>query len=156
MLGIEVSERTGSRLLDRVARPRPQTWKPFLSNHLAAAASMDFFTVPTLTGRILFVVVVLSHHRRRIVHVNVTDHPTATWAAQQLIDAFPDDTAPHWLHIIAAERISDWRRTRRTTDLRLPPEPSPQSPKSVVSITATTGARRKKPSCSSCEVFGVA
>ena len=59
---------------------------------------MDFFTVPTLTGRVLFVLVVLSHQRRRLVHVNVTEHPTATWAAQQLVDAFPDDTAPRWLH----------------------------------------------------------
>jgi hypothetical protein len=64
----------------------------------SAAASIDFFTVPTLTGRVLFVLVVLSHHRRRIVHVNVTDHPTATWSAQQVVDAFPDDTAPRWLH----------------------------------------------------------
>ena len=54
---------------------------------------MDFFTVPTLTGRVLFVVVVLSHHRRRILHVNTTAHPTAEWSAQQKVDAFPDDTA---------------------------------------------------------------
>ena len=59
---------------------------------------MDFFTVPTLTGRVLFVLVVLSHQRRRIVHVNVTDHQTANWSAQQVVDAFPDDTAPRWLH----------------------------------------------------------
>jgi putative transposase len=59
---------------------------------------MDFFTVPTLTGRVLFVLVVLSHHRRRIVHLNITDHPTATWSAQQVVEAFPDDTAPRWLH----------------------------------------------------------
>jgi putative transposase len=59
---------------------------------------MDFFTVPTLTGRVLFVLVVLSHHRRRIVHLNITDHPTTTWSAQQVVDAFPDDTAPRWLH----------------------------------------------------------
>jgi hypothetical protein len=98
MLGIAVSERTISRLLARTPRPRRQTWKTFLTNHLASAASMDFFTVPTLTGRILFVLVILSHHRRRIVHLNVTDHPTANWAAQQLIEAFPDDTAPRWLH----------------------------------------------------------
>ena len=59
--------------------------------------SNDFFAVPTLTGRVLFVFVVLMHHRRRIVHVNVTEHPTAVWTAQQLVDAFPDDTAPRWL-----------------------------------------------------------
>jgi integrase-like protein len=59
---------------------------------------MDFFTVSTLSGRVLFVLVVLAHHRRRIVHLNITDHPTAIWAAQQVVDAFPDDTAPRWLH----------------------------------------------------------
>jgi len=72
--------------------------RTFLTNHLASAASMDFFTVSTLTGRVLFVVVVLSHHRRRILHFNTTAHPTAEWAAQQVVEAFPDDTAPRWLH----------------------------------------------------------
>jgi putative transposase len=98
MLGVSVSERTVSRLLESRTVPPSQTWKTFLTNHLATAASMDFFTVPTLTGRVLFVVIVLSHVRRRIVHVNITEHPTAEWTAQQVIDAFPDDTAPKWLH----------------------------------------------------------
>jgi putative transposase len=97
-LGVDVSERTVSRLLERRPRPPSQTWRTFLANHVAGAASMDFFTVPTLTGRVLFVLVVLAHHRRGIVHVNITDRPTATWSAQQVVDAFPDDTAPRWLH----------------------------------------------------------
>jgi putative transposase len=97
-LGVRISERTVSRLLEPHTRPSPQTWKTFLANHLAFAASMDFFTVPTLTGRVLFVLIVLSHVRRRIVHFNVTEHPTAEWTAQQIVDAFPDDTAPRWLH----------------------------------------------------------
>ena len=97
-LGVDVSERTVSRLVTGVTRPPSQTWRTFLTNHLASAASMDFFTVPTLTGRVLFVVVVLSHHRRRILHLNTTAHPTAEWAAQQVVEAFPDDTAPCWLH----------------------------------------------------------
>ena len=58
---------------------------------------MDFFTVPTLTGRVLFVVVLLAHQRRRVVHLAITEHPTAAWTAQQVIEAFPDDTAPRWL-----------------------------------------------------------
>ena len=58
---------------------------------------MDFFTVSTLTGRLLFVFVVLSHHRRRILHVTCTARPTSAWAAQQLVEAFPNDTAPRWL-----------------------------------------------------------
>jgi putative transposase len=97
-LGVDLSERTVSRLLESRTRPRPQTWKTFLTNHLTAAAAVDFFTVPTLTGRVLFVLVVLSHGRRRIVHFNVTEHPTAVWTAQQVIEAFPNDTAPRWLH----------------------------------------------------------
>jgi hypothetical protein len=68
-----------------------------LTNHAVALVSMDFFTVPTVTGRLLFVLVLLAHHRRRIVHVAITDHPTAAWTAQQVIEAFPDDTAPRWL-----------------------------------------------------------
>jgi len=59
---------------------------------------MDFFTVPTLTGRVLFVLIVLSHLCRRIVHFNITEHPTAAWTAQQVVEAFPNDTAPTWLH----------------------------------------------------------
>ena len=96
-LGIEVSERTVSRLLRRRRRPPSQTWRTFLTNHAASLVSLDFFTVPTLTGRVLFVLVVLAHHRRRIVHFRITEHPTAAWTAQQIIEAFPDDTAPRWL-----------------------------------------------------------
>jgi len=96
-VGIEVSERTVSRLVRRLRRPPSQTWRTFLTNHVATLVSIDFFAVPTLTGRILFVFVVLQHHRRRIVHVNVTDYPTAAWTAQQLVEAFPDDTTPRWL-----------------------------------------------------------
>jgi putative transposase len=59
---------------------------------------MDFFTVPTLTGRVLFVLVVLSHARRRILHANITAHPTAEWTPQQVVDALPGDTAPRWIH----------------------------------------------------------
>jgi putative transposase len=109
-LGVEVSERTISRLLESRTRPPSQTWRTFLTNHLATAASMDFFTVPTLTGRVLFVVIVLSHVRRRIVHFNITEHPTAEWTAQQVVDAFPDDTAPRWLH---RDRDGVYRETFR-------------------------------------------
>src|SRR5438034_8173093 len=76
-LGITVSERTVSRLLRRPRRPWSQTWRTFLTNHVTTLVSMDFFAVPTLTGRVLFVLVLLSHQRRRIIHVNITEHPTA-------------------------------------------------------------------------------
>ena len=96
-LGIAVSERTVSRLLQRRRRPPSQTWRTFLANHAAALVSMDFFTVPTVTGRVLFVLVLLAHQRQRVVHVAITEHPTAAWTAQQIIEAIPDDTAPRWL-----------------------------------------------------------
>ncbi len=95
-VGVAVSERTVSRLLRQSRRPPSQTWRTFLRNHVATLVSMDFFTVPTLTGRVLFVFVRLEHHRRRIVHFNVTEHPPAEWTAQQVIEAFPDATAPRW------------------------------------------------------------
>jgi len=80
-LGVDVSERTVSRLVRRPRRPRSQTWRTFLTNHTAALGSIDFFTVQTITGRVLFVFVVLLHHRRRVVHFNITEHPTAAWTA---------------------------------------------------------------------------
>jgi putative transposase len=96
-LGIEISERTVSRLLARLSRPPSQTWRTFLASHVSALASMDFFTVATLTGRLLFVFVVLSHDRRRIMQINCTAHPPSAWKAQQLVEAFPEDTAPRLL-----------------------------------------------------------
>ena len=96
-LGIEISERTVSRLLPKDRKPPSQTWRAFLNNHLNDLVSMDFFTVPTVTFRVLFVFVVLSHSRRRVVHFNVTDHPTALWTGQQMVQAFPEETAPRYL-----------------------------------------------------------
>lgn len=96
-LGIDLAERTVSRLMPK-RRPEPsQTWRTLLANHVRDLVSIDFFTVPTAHLRVLFVLVVLAHHRRRVVHFNVTEHPTAVWTAQQLVDAFPDDSAPSYL-----------------------------------------------------------
>jgi len=96
-LGMEISERTVSRRMPRYRKPPSQTWKAFLNNHVQGLVSVDFFTVPTVSFRVLFVFVVLAHQRRRVVHFNVTEHPTAAWTAQQILEAFPDDTAPRCL-----------------------------------------------------------
>jgi putative transposase len=96
-LGIHVAERTVSRLIPKRRTPPSQTWRTFLTNHVRDLVSIDFFTVPTAHLRVLFVLVVLAHHRRRVVHFNVTEDPTATWTAQQIVDAFPNDTAPSYL-----------------------------------------------------------
>ena len=81
----------------RSKRSPSPTWKAFLNNHLRDLVSIDFFVVPTVRLRVLFVLVVLAHDRRRVVHFNVTEHPTAQWTGQQIIEAFPWDTAPKYV-----------------------------------------------------------
>src|SRR5437667_426836 len=96
-LGLNVAERTVSRLMPKRRLPPSQTWRTFLTNHVRDLVAIDFFTVPTARLRVLFVLVVLAHERRRVLHFNVTEHPTAAWTAQQLEDACPDDSAPSYL-----------------------------------------------------------
>src|SRR5213596_454219 len=96
-LGLDVAERTVSRLMPKRRSPPSQTWRTFLSNHVRDLVSIDFFTVPTARLRVLFVFVVLAHDRRRVLNFNVTEHPSAAWTAQQIVDAFPDDSAPSYL-----------------------------------------------------------
>ena len=95
-LGIEISQATVSKYLVRHRTPPSQTWRTFLDNHIRSLVSVDFFTVPTVMFKVLFVFVVLAHDRRRVVHVNVTDAPTAQWTAQQIVEAFPWETAPRY------------------------------------------------------------
>ena len=96
-LGIDVSQATVAKYMARQQKPPSQTWRTFLENHAEGIAGIDFFTVPTATFRVLYVFIVLSHDRRRVVHFNVTEHPTAQWTTQQLTEAFPFDTAPRYL-----------------------------------------------------------
>src|SRR6266478_4431508 len=96
-LGIHVAERTVSRLLPKRRTPPSQTWRTFLTNHVRDLVSIDFFIVPTVRLRVLFAFVVLAHDRRRVLHFNVTEYPTAAWTAQQIVNAFPDDSAPSFL-----------------------------------------------------------
>lgn len=94
-LGIEVAQSTVAKYM---AKRRPggsgQTWKTFLRNHMAGVGAMDFLVVPTINFRLLSVLVILRHQRRRLVSLSVTVHPTAEWIAQQITDAFPWDEAP--------------------------------------------------------------
>jgi putative transposase len=97
MLGIAISERTVSRILRRLRRPPNQTWRTFLHNHVGQLVSIDFFTVPTITMRVLFVFILLEHDRRKVLHFNVTEHPTGAWTAQQIVEAFADREATQYL-----------------------------------------------------------
>ncbi len=99
MLGFDVSERTISRWMRKAPRdPEPaKRWLAFLRNHREAIAAMDFFTVPTITFGVLYCFFVIGHDRRRILHFNVTRHPTSLWVVQQLREAFPYESAPRFL-----------------------------------------------------------
>ncbi len=96
-LGIDIGETSVSKYMARHRKPPSQTWRTFLENHCKDLVSVDFFTVPTIRFQVLYVFLVLAHDRRRIVHFNVTAHPTAEWTAQQLRDAFPWNTVPRYL-----------------------------------------------------------
>ena len=96
-LGVVLSQSTVAKYMARRRRPPSQTWRTFLANHVDQVMAADFFVVPTATYRLLFVLVILAHDRRRVVHVAVTDHPTAAWTTQQLRNAFPNEDRPSYL-----------------------------------------------------------
>ena len=96
-LGINVSEAVVSKYMIRSRKPPSQTWRTFLENHARDIIATDFFTVPTATFRVLFVLVILSHDRREILHTNVTESPTAEWTARQVIEAVGLDEALKYL-----------------------------------------------------------
>ena len=113
-LGMDVSQATVAKYMVRRRQPPSQTWRTFLGNHIGQVMAADFFVVPTATYRLLFVLVILAHERRRVVHVAVTDHPTAAWTAQQLREAFPWDRAPRYLIRDHDHAFEGWTETAKT------------------------------------------
>jgi transposase InsO family protein len=93
-LGIEVAQSTVAKYMARRRPGSGQTWKTFLRNHAAGLGVMDFLVVPTINFRLLSVLVILRHERRRLISLSVTNHPTAEWIARQITEAFPWDEAP--------------------------------------------------------------
>ena len=96
-LGIDIGESSVTKYMVRCRKPPSQTWRTFLDNHVSQLVSVDFFTVPTIRFQVLYVFLVLAHDRRRILHFNVTAHPSAEWTGQQLREAFPFDQLPRYL-----------------------------------------------------------
>jgi hypothetical protein len=96
-LGVEVAQSTVAKYMARGRRPPGQSWRTFLRNHAAGIAAMDLLVVPTISFRLLYVLIILSHHRRRILSFGVTSHPTAEWVARLITDVFPWTEAPRYL-----------------------------------------------------------
>jgi transposase InsO family protein len=96
-LGVAVSQATVTRYMrHRVGVPSP-SWRSFLCNQAKGIAAIDMFVVASASFRLLYVMVILGHDRRKIVRFDVTQHPTAGWLSRQLTEAFPWDTAPRYL-----------------------------------------------------------
>jgi transposase InsO family protein len=96
-LGVEIGQTTVAKYMVRSRRPPSQGWRTFLRNHAAGIAAVDLLVVPTVGFRMLYVLIVLGHDRRRLLSVGVTAHPTAEWIARQITEAFPWDQAPRYL-----------------------------------------------------------
>ncbi len=118
-LGIDVANSTVEKYRPKRVGPPSPTWRTFLDQHVRELVSIDFFIVPTATFRVLLVFLVLAHDRRRIVHFNVTEHPSAQWTAQQFVEAFPFGSALRYLirggDGIYGERVT-WRIERLGID----------------------------------------
>src|SRR6266851_6015923 len=127
-LGIEVAQSTVAKYMAKSGRGRAQTWKTFLHNHAAGIAAMDFLVVPTVGFKLLFVLVILRHQRRRLLSLTVTTNPTAEWIVLQITDAFPWNEAPDYL---IRDRDGSYGHavTRRPTAMGIRDHPTaPRSP----------------------------
>jgi putative transposase len=131
-LGLVLSQATVAKYMVPTRKPPSQTWRTFLNNHASQLVSTDFFVVPTVTFRALFVFIVLAHERRRVIHLNVTAHPTSEWTARQIAEAFPWDRAPRYLlhdrDSIYAGRFPDQVREMGIREVLTAPRSPWQSP----------------------------
>ena len=96
-LGIKMSQATVAKYMVRRPHSRSPSWRSFLRNQALGIAAIDMFIVPSATLRLLFVMLILAHDRRKIVRFDVTQHPSADWLSRQVTEAFPWDTAPRFL-----------------------------------------------------------
>ena len=143
-LGITIGQTSVSKYMIRQRKPPRQTWRTFLDNHIQQLVSADFFTVPTIRFQVLYVFLVLAHERRRILHFQVTAHPTAEWTAQQLRNAFPWDSAPRYL-LRDRDRIFGDDFTRQVQDMGIEQVLSaPRSPWQRAYVERVIGTIRRE------------
>ena len=127
-LGIDIAKSTVEKYRPKLDKPTSPSWCTFLKQHMEDTVAIDFFTVPTVRLRVLFVLVVLAHDRRRVVYFNVTEHPTAEWTAQQLVEAVPWESPPKYL-LRDRDAIYGNRFRKRVRSLGMKERPiAPRSP----------------------------
>jgi hypothetical protein len=108
--------------------PPSQAWRSFLANHTKQLIAVDFFSVPTITFRVLFVFVVLAHERKRVLHFAVIEAPSAAWAGQQIVNVFPFETPPKYVLHDRAGINGVESTTKRVTALGLEEPIAPRAP----------------------------
>src|ERR1700676_2942724 len=96
-LGIEISQATVAKYMVRRRGTPSPTWRSFQRNQAAGIAAIDMFVVASVSFRLLYVMIIVGHDRRKIIRAAVTEHPTAAWLSRQVIEAFPWNTAPRYL-----------------------------------------------------------
>ena len=97
-LGFNLSESTVQRYMPKKGkRNNGQNWKTFLKNHSKDIISIDFLTVPTINFKLMYLLVIIEHHRRKLIHFNVTKNPTAEWTLQQIRNLFFEFDVPKYL-----------------------------------------------------------
>jgi putative transposase len=144
LLGFDVAESTVAKYRIKSRKPPSQTWKSFLKNHAGQIAAADFFIVPTAGFRLLYCFIILLQDRRRILHFNVTEHPTAAWTAQQMVEAFPEETASRFL-IRDRDRIYGEEFRRRVAGMRIEEVPTaPHSPFQNPYVERVIGSLRRE------------
>jgi transposase InsO family protein len=144
-LGLQVSAATVRKYRPKDERgPPSQSWRAFLRNHTKQLIAVDFFTVPTVTFRVLFVFVVLAHERRRVLHFAVTDAPSAHWAGQQIVNAFPYATPPKYL-LRDRDGIYGAEFTKRVVALGIEDKPiAPRAPRQNPYVERLIGTIRRE------------
>src|SRR5215472_16061986 len=144
MLGIEVAQSTVATYMGRSGRPTSQGWKTFPHNHAAGIASIDLFVVRTISFKVLYGLVILSHLRRRLVRIGVTTNPTAEWIAGQVVEAFPWDEAPRHL-IRDRDRSFGLAYARRVRAMGIRDRPTaPRSPWQNGQVERLIGSIRRE------------
>jgi putative transposase len=140
-LGIQVSQATVAKYMVRQRKPPSQTWRTFLENHVRQWVPIDFLVVTTGSFRILYVFIVLAHHRRHAIHFNVTAPPTAEWTARQIGRAFPWDSAPRYL---LHDRDCIYGKTfqQRVDEMGIPEVPTARDPLGKIRTRSVSSARR--------------
>ena len=143
-LGIDIAKSTVEKYRPKSHKPASPSWCTFLKQHMQDTVAIDFFTVPTVRLRVLFVLVVLAHDRRRVVYFNVTEHPNAEWTAQQLVEAFPWESPPRYL-LRDRDAIFGNRFRKRVDGLGMKDRPvAPRSPWQNPYVERVIGSIRRE------------